>query len=193
MRYKRQQGVDRSWLVAAGYDNSNDAAGLLDRVHARAINLMRALKIKYHIDEPDDEAGAHNHSEINEDRRKIVDSLLDGYNPDVLREHIPLGSETSFTNNKGDSMHLCLRDKNDPKRLVDEDTLMFVVLHELSHIAAYDTWGHTKRFWEVFKFILKEAVAAGIYVPTNYATFNVMYCGLNLTHNPLYDPMIDDI
>jgi len=193
LRYTRVGGADRNWVVAAGYDNTTDAASLLDRVHSRTIALMRVLKVKYHIDEPDDAEADHSHTSIDPDKRKIVDSLLNDYNPDVLTEHIPLGNETSFTKNKGEAMRLCLRDKNDPRKLIDEDTLMFVVLHEISHIAAYDTWGHTKRFWEVFKFILREAVAAGMYTPTDYSQRKVVYCGLTLTHNPLFDPSISDI
>lgn len=193
MRYTRIGGTDREWVVAAGYDNSKSAAALLDRVHSRVISLMRALKVKYHIDEPEDESAAHPHDKINPDKRKIVDSLLNGYNPDVLTEHIPLGSETSYTSNKGEAMRLCLRDKGDPRKLIDEDTLMFVVLHEISHIAAYDTWGHTTRFWEVFKFILREAVSAGMYTPRDYSRNKINYCGLILTHNPLFDPSIPDI
>jgi hypothetical protein len=189
-RYTRVSSAERTWVVAAGYDNSTAAAALLDRVHSRVIAFMRVLKVKYHIDETEDEAGAHNHSAIDVDRRKIVDALLNGYNPDVLTEHIPLGNETSYTRNKGEAMRLCLRSKERPGELVSEDTLMFVVLHEISHIAAYDTWGHTPRFWQVFKFILQEAVAAGMYIPVDYAAAPVNYCGLNLSHNPLYDPTI---
>ncbi len=192
-RYTRMGGADRSWVVAAGYDNSAAAASLLDRVHSRVIAFMRVLKVKYHIDETDEDAAAHGHSAINPDKRKIVDALLNGYNPDVLAEHIPLGSETSYTRNKGEAMRLCLRSKDRPGELVREDVLMFVVLHEISHIAAYDTWGHTLRFWQVFKFILQEAVAAGMYTPTDYAAHNVNYCGLVLTHNPLFDPSIPSI
>jgi len=193
MRYTRVGGTDRNWVVAAGYDNSKSAAVLLDSVHSRVISLMRALKVKYHIDEPEDESTAHAHDKINIDKRKIVDSLLNGYNPDVLTEHIPLGSETSYTRNKGEAMRLCLRDKGDPRKLIDEDTLMFVVLHEISHIAAYDTWGHTPRFWEVFKFILRESVSAGMYTPRDYSRNKINYCGLILTHNPLFDASIPDI
>jgi hypothetical protein len=208
-RYKKVYYGSREWSVAAGYDNASDAAALLDNVHKKLINFMRILKDKYHIDEPDDIAASHSHggytwmqrpgvtykSDVpySQDKFKIIDTLLNNYNPDTIGEHIPLTNETTYTRNKGESMHVCLRDKTNPSKLVPEDTLLFVLLHEISHIAAYNTWGHTTRFWEVFKFILREAVASGIYRPVNYATHNEMYCGLNLTHNPLYDPTIMDI
>ena len=39
----------------------------------------------------------------------------------------------------------------DENKLIDENTLMFVALHELAHIAT-ESIGHTKEFWANFKF-----------------------------------------
>ena len=52
-------------------------------------------------------------------------------------------------------------------KLIDENTLTFVALHEISHIAT-ESIGHKKEFWENFKFILKNAVSLGIYEPKDY-------------------------
>ena len=70
--------------------------------------------------------------------------------------------------------------------LIDENTLTFVALHELSHIATKSI-GHTTEFWENFKFILKEAVKLGHYEPINYKEKPKEYCGMNITDNPYYD------
>ncbi|HAF76958.1 MAG TPA: hypothetical protein DCG42_06505 [Maribacter sp.] len=63
---------------------------------------------------------------------------------------------------------------------------MFVALHELAHIASKSI-GHTKEFWDNFKFILQNAVKIKIYNPVDYKKENKNYCGMKITDNPLYD------
>ena len=70
--------------------------------------------------------------------------------------------------------------------LIDENTLTFVALHELSHLMT-PSIGHNSDFWENFKFILTEAISLKLYVPVNYKTKPTAYCGMNITDNPYYD------
>jgi len=65
---------------------------------------------------------------------------------------------------------------------------MFVVVHELAHMMN-DLWGHSEQsnFWYLFKFLLLNAVEIDIYKPVNYAVKPIVYCGLKLTYNPLFD------
>ena len=58
-------------------------------------------------------------------------------------------------------------EKKKGSKLIDENTLMFVALHELSHVASKSI-GHTDEFWNNFKFLIKEAETINIYVPENY-------------------------
>ena len=46
---------------------------------------------------------------------------------------------------------------------------------------------HTEEFWTNFKFLIKEADIINIYKPVDYKKSPVMYCGMNITDNPLYD------
>ena len=62
---------------------------------------------------------------------------------------------------------------------------MFVSIHELAHIGTKDI-GHTFKFWENFKFLLECARDIKIYTPENYNEFPINYCGLDITHNPLF-------
>ena len=64
--------------------------------------------------------------------------------------------------------------------------LMFVALHELSHIMTEST-GHTTEFWKNFKFLLENAVEFDIYEPINYKENPEQYCGMQITDNPYYD------
>jgi hypothetical protein len=178
----------RNWSVIEDYHNADDAAKLLSRVHSRMLKFLSHLREKYHIDEPDDIAAEHDHSWRNDDVYKIVDTLLDNYNPDVFYENDPrYSSDTSYTINKGDSMYICLRKKNNPHLLEDEESVFFVMLHECAHIANYNGWGHDDRFWTVFKFLLHEAVEAGVYTPIDYEKYPVDYCSLKIYYQPLFD------
>ncbi len=190
----------RKWNVVGDYENSDEAARLLDKTNKTLIEFMRGLKHKYHIDETDDVSEAHHGDKYSSHNRivnapndlyNIIDHLLDDYNPDVFYENDPrYTSETSYTIDKGRAMYICLRNKSDPHTLVDENTLLFTMLHEISHIANYRGWGHGNDFWACFKFILHEAQLAGIYQPVDYARHPTVFCGLVINYNPLLDDSV---
>ena len=94
--------------------------------------------------------------------------------------------DTSFTINKGESMSLCLREGQAPRPFHDYNSLCFVIIHELAHIASISE-GHNHEFIENFKFLLKEAVGMGYYSPVDYSKNPFMYCGkVKVTNNPFY-------
>ena len=108
------------------------------------------------------------------------------YQPDVFSENSMSSADTSYSENKGQRIVVCLRDKTKKPDypLVDMNTIMFVMLHEMSHLMT-ETIGHTPEFWGNFKRILHDAVKAGIYTPVNYAHQPVAYCGMTITDSPL--------
>lgn len=188
----------RKWRVAAGYDNSAEAAERFSRVHARMMRLFRYLRKKYHVDEtPDTVAACENHAAAVASqgiRRDMVEKLLRDYNPDRFYENDPrVSSNTSYTIGKGDRLYMCLRYRHDPSRLIDEDTLFFVLLHEAAHIANFKSWGHDEWFWMVFKWLLGEARAAGVYEPVDYEKHPVDFCGLTIYYQPLFDKNLPNI
>ena len=71
-------------------------------------------------------------------------------------------------------------------KLIDINTLSFVSLHELSHIAT-ESIGHNQDFWQNFKWILQNAKEAGIYSPVDYKKYPQEYCGMTINDNPYYD------
>jgi len=113
--------------------------------------------------------------------------LRDGFNPKQIMETLPTSEHTAYSENKGEKLAFCLNVKNeDNNRLIDENTLMFVAIHELAHIATKSI-GHKSEFWENFRFLLVEAKEAGIHNPTDYKKVSKEYCGMKLTDNPFYD------
>ena len=115
-----------------------------------------------------------------------VSRFVARYQPDVFSENEMSSPDTSYSENKGQRIVVCLRDKTKPPQypLVDINTIMFVMLHEMAHLMT-ETIGHTPEFWENFKRILHDAVKIGIYTPVNYSHRPQPYCGMMITDSPL--------
>jgi hypothetical protein len=110
--------------------------------------------------------------------------MVERFNPDNMVENDIDASTTSYSENKGELIVVCLRDKRPPYPFADENTVMFVLLHEMAHLMT-ETIGHTQEFWSNFKRILGDAVQIGIYHPVNYAHSPVKYCGMKITDSPI--------
>lgn len=108
------------------------------------------------------------------------------FSPDVFVENDMGSPDTSYSENKGQKIVVCLRDKTRRPQypLIDENTVMFVMLHEMSHLMT-ETVGHTPEFWNNFKRVLHDAVQLGIYQPVNYAHQPTPYCGMTITDTPI--------
>ncbi len=116
-----------------------------------------------------------------------VKRLAEKFNPDKIVETLPTSEYTAYSENKGKKIAFCLNKKKDnDKNLIDPNTLMFVAIHEMSHVATVSI-GHGVDFWDNFKFLLKEADKAGLYKPINYKKENEEYCGMTITDNPYYN------
>ena len=114
-----------------------------------------------------------------------VKLLVSNFNPDKVVETLPTSGHTAYSENKGAKLAFCLRKENIGEDLIDENTLTFVALHELSHLMT-ESVGHPTEFWENFKFMLKNAVDNGVYTPVDYRKHPVEYCGMTINDNPLF-------
>lgn len=112
-----------------------------------------------------------------------VKVMVDRFNPSNMIENDLHSDSTSYSENKGEKIVVCLRDKT-TKELVDENTIMFVILHEMAHLMT-TTIGHTPEFWANFRRILHDGVAVGIYKPVNYSRSPTLYCGMTITDSPI--------
>ena len=119
--------------------------------------------------------------------KKNVQRLVNGYNPKKIYETLPTSEFTAYSENKGEKLAFCLdTEKNSKGRLIDINTLMYVALHEVSHIATKSI-GHNDEFWNNFKFMITEAKEINIYNPVDYKKEPARYCGMNISYNPYYD------
>tara|TARA_B100000795_G_C22803507_1_gene443293 strand:+ start:1731 stop:2306 length:576 start_codon:yes stop_codon:yes gene_type:complete len=152
---------DREYLVQDKID-SQEAADLIAKIRQKIQILKEHLNKSY----PDDE------------RIKLLNENLDLNN---LKEGIDDPNYTSYSINKGEQIVLCLRNED---KLMDINTMMFVILHELGHVITIDI-GHTQNFWENFRWLLEESINIGIYFKQDFDKKPVEYCGMNITSSPL--------
>ena len=119
--------------------------------------------------------------------RENVKRLVENFNPTTIKETLPTSEYTAYSENKGEKLAFCLnKNNNNNNNLIDQNTLMFVAIHEIAHIMTLSV-GHTDEFWQNFKFLLENAVQLGIYEPIDYKKNPKNYCGMNITDNPYYD------
>ena len=146
-----------------------DAADLLAKVTTKCKSLVSYMGEKH----PDDDR---------------TQRLVSNFNPKKIMETLPTSSYTAYSENKGEKIAFCLspKKKNGEDRLIDEHTLMFVAIHELSHVATKSV-GHKTEFWENFKFLLENAKEANIHQPRDYSKEPKEYCSMDIRDNPYYD------
>ena len=118
--------------------------------------------------------------------RENVKRLAEKFNPRKISETLPTSKYTAYSENKGEKLAFCTTTTKEGSKLIDENTLAFVAVHELGHVMT-ESVGHTKEFWQNFKFLLKNAVKIGIYKPVDYKKKPKNYCGMKITDNPYYD------
>ena len=118
--------------------------------------------------------------------RKNVQRLAQNFNPKKIYETLPTSSYTAYSENKGEKLAFCTTTTKQGNKLIDENTLTFVAIHELSHLATKSV-GHTEEFWSNFKFLLQEAKKEKLYNPVDYKKNPQPYCGMTITDNPYYD------
>jgi len=108
-----------------------------------------------------------------------------------LYEATPEAEFTSYSVNKGESIHFCLRERQgENESLVHEDIVTFVAIHEMGHVIT-KTVGHGPDFWNNFAWLLQEAERVGIYKHRDFRAHPVSYCGMKITDQPTYDAAKD--
>lgn len=167
---------NKSYSVLTKFKDQDRAANQLAKINIKNLALIEHLTRKYQ----------HAGGTLG---NVIAARLKHRYRPDRLRENDPSDKwNTSFTEDKGEVLALCLREKITGKNMMhDNDILEFVDFHELAHIAS-EEYGHGDEFWGNFKFLLIEAHKAKLHTPRNYSELPVNYCGLDVSYNPYFDP-----
>jgi predicted metal-dependent hydrolase len=154
----------KQYLVQKMPDNKQ-AANLIATIKNKLIRLVDYCKQEY---------------STNED----INRMAQKFNPNNITEVGKNSKYTSYSVNKGEKMVLCLRSRDGQDKLIDENTLTFVAIHELAHIKTKSI-GHTDEFWQNFKFLLQRAIKLGLYDKVDYSKYPKPYCGIKVTDTPL--------
>jgi hypothetical protein len=160
---KVRSKIDEKEYTVQVKEDSLEAANLIAKIREKLVILMEHLEKSF---------------SLNDDRVRL---LKKNFRPDRLKEGVDTPGYTSYSINKGEQIVLCLR-SND--KLVDLNTMLFVVLHEFAHLST-ESIGHTEEFWDNFKWILEESINIGIYTKQEFKVKNVEYCGMTITSSPL--------
>ena len=154
--------------------DKQEAADLMANVRLKILLLYNTLKEKF----PD---------------KPQIRQWVQNFSPDPNRfeEATPDAEHTSYSVNKGEKVHLCLRQREgESEALVSENVMVFVSLHEMGHVITPSV-GHGPDFWNNFAWLLKQAEAINIYQFQDFKSHPVSYCGLSITDSPSYDPKKD--
>ena len=144
-------------------DDKEEAAKRLHRLNFKIIQMINYLSEK----DADNEG---------------VKRLKNRYRHDILSELHKGSDNTSYSVNKGEKLVICLRSKDDYS-FQDENTIFFVVLHELAHIMT-ESIGHNEEFWNNFSYLLKHCIDIKLYKYQDFNNNPKPYCGIEITDTP---------
>jgi hypothetical protein len=169
-----QSTIDSEYYLVRNLPDKQDAADRLARVRAKILRLRKHLE-QTHMDKP------------------FVSQMINNFDCSSSRfsESTPDAQYTSYSVNKGEKIFMCLRQRNEREELVNENIVLFVALHEMSHVGTASI-GHTPEFWNHFAWVLKQAEQLKIYEYTDFAAHPVEYCGVHITDSPTYKDSVSD-
>jgi len=169
-----QSTIDQEHYLVRNLPDKQEAADRLARVRQKILILRKYLE-QTHGGKP------------------FVKQLLNNFDCSAARfsESTPDAQYTSYSVNKGEKVFMCLRQRDDKEHLVDENIILFVALHEMSHVGT-SSIGHTPEFWNHFAWVLEQAEHVNIYKYTDFAAHPVEYCGVHITDSPKYKESVRD-
>jgi hypothetical protein len=169
-----QSDIDNKMYLVRNMKDKQEAADRLAKIRKKLLRLMKHLEQSYKD-------------------RPFVKQILKNFdaNPDRFTESTPDASYTSYSVNKGEKIFMCLRQRDEEENLVDDNILIFVALHEMSHIGTTSI-GHTKEFWNHFAWLLEKAENLEVYKYQDFAAHPVEYCGVFITDSPKYKQNMED-
>ena len=169
-----KSSIDGNNYLVRNMEHKEAAADRLARIREKLLRLMKYLEQSF-------------------GDRPFVKQIMRNFDASSERfaESTPEAAYTSYSVNKGEKIFMCLRQRDEKEELVDENILIFVALHEMSHIGTASI-GHTKEFWNHFAWLLEKSETLGVYTYQNFAAHPVEYCGVHITDSPKYKQGVED-
>jgi hypothetical protein len=167
--------VDENTYLVRNLPNAEHASDILAKLRKDIIDFIQYLHDEKYNSANDD---------IKPKIKRLYEIILPNMQSNNFSESTPSEKYTSYTVNKT-KLYFCLRQKDD-NRLINYNIIMFVALHELTHMMneEYDPH-HENGFWEDMTYLLENAIEYGIYVYQPYNKLPVEYCGIVIDNTPL--------
>jgi hypothetical protein len=137
-------------------------------------------RLKSHIYTVTDYLYAHRNDANFKDNIEYIEQLNSRIKNAIIIESTSDSIYTSYSVNKGEQLVFCIRSIKNKNDLHDVNLMMYVVLHEMSHVACPEL-GHTALFKKIFAFITTVAVSLNIYKKIPFASEPKEYCGMQIT------------
>lgn len=168
---------NKTYIVRRGNKDSKflkESANILAIINNKIEILIKYLLEKYGNDD----------SKI-----YFIKHLKENYNPYMISEAYVDPKYTTYTVDKHD-MRICLRTRDANENIYDINTLMYVCLHELAHMANYSRdgepiIGHGDEFKMIFKFLVEESIKLQLYKYIDYTNMPQEYCKMIINSNIL--------
>jgi len=163
-KIKVRAKFDGKIYVVRDFVNFQEAAETLAKINADARKLIKYLEEKYPNSEYTIELAKNYDGNLSEETPKNLENL------------------TSYTLDKKEIIS-CLRTKDSKNKLHDYNLLLYVFIHEMSHMANSRSYGHNADFENAFEFLLKRSDELGILKRIDFETNPQNFCGLPITTN----------
>jgi hypothetical protein len=171
VQYVKSTIDNREYLVR-NLPDKQEAANLLANIH------LTMLKV---IDVVNDPKKQENYTPQNlEDIKRLTKNYRNGN----ISESNPGNKYTSYSINKGEKIVFCIRAKDGSNKLEPLNTMLFVAIHELSHLMTKSI-GHNQEFWDNMRFLLNDSINSNLYTKEDYFNNPVDYCGTVINDSPL--------
>ncbi len=162
MMYKRSYITGKEYYVK----NMKNSAKVADRLAELEVHLRKFL----------------NEAAIMYPEDPLIKNIRRRWNG-TLAETADHSKDIAFSVGK-DAIFVCLR-KEDGMTIEDFNTSVFVLIHELAHVAT-NSWGHKPEFWANMRSLLEMAEQTGFYKYQDFGGEDVVtYCNRKLGSNPL--------
>lgn len=155
--------IDNKPYLVKNLSDKQQTADELAKIRRNIKNLVKYLKIH-----PDPEY------------QEYINKLTQKVDHVIMTENINDFLYTSYSVNKGEQLVFCLRSRKNENQIHDLNLMMYVVLHEISHIAC-PVYDHGEIFKKIFRYLTQVAIQINIYSPIDFKNNNKEYCGIQIT------------
>ncbi len=157
--------IDNKYYLVRNEKDKQQASNILARLKENIIKLSIYLHNNRNMD-------------VNKEYIEYIDRLYEKAPSIYIVESTQDSIYTSYSINKGEQIVFCLRSRKDVNQLHDINLMMYVVLHEISHVACPVYDNHGPLFKKIFAFITINAISMSLYKKIDFANESKEYCGL---------------